>query len=157
MELFGINKSPGGVLEPHSVTSSKNHSVRPGDLRMHGLQPWVSTAAQRGLRGRWLGPFSSAATHPAELRAQSPQGSVPRIYHSRAVTPESSKYGNVSFSACLVSNVLYLHSHSGAAQTSSSVLYDTSFLAERSPIIAPESLTGVSHAQLTGSLKPSQK
>lgn len=39
MGLCDINNSPGGVLEPHSVTRAKNHKVSAQALGMYGRRP----------------------------------------------------------------------------------------------------------------------
>lgn len=48
MRPYDINNSPGGFLEPQSVTDAKNHQVRPGNGEC-GQQPWVLTAVQKEL------------------------------------------------------------------------------------------------------------
>lgn len=54
MGLYDINNSPGGFLEPQSVTDTKHH---------HGKcsrQPWSLQLSKKAERGHWLGPYSSA-------------------------------------------------------------------------------------------------
>lgn len=50
--LCDINNSPGGVLEPQSVTRAKNHKVSTQAIEnvWQAAMTWGSTAVQRGLR-----------------------------------------------------------------------------------------------------------
>jgi len=154
----------------------KSQSVRPGywECMAGSHDMGLNSCPKRAERGHWLGPCSSAANHPCEERGRRLQGSVPRIFHSilgSCVAYEWEKHGNVSFTSCKVSDVLYMHLHRQAdghthTHTHTRTVHHTyppvfvsrhPFIPERFPIIAPKPLTGVSRTQLTDSPKPPQK
>lgn len=83
MGLCDINISPGGVLEPQSVTRAKNHKVSAQAIEnvWQAAMTWGSTAVQRGLREvADCGLVHLKQTvYPRERKLQ---GTVPRIFHS---------------------------------------------------------------------------
>lgn len=113
MGLCVINNSPGGVLKPQSVTRAKNHKVSAQAIEnvWQAAMTWGSTAVQRGLREvADCGLVHLQQTvHPSREEG-SRRAPFPGFFHS-VVGTEWKKHGNVSFTGCKVSEVLYMLSH----------------------------------------------
>lgn len=115
MGLCDINNSPGGVLDPQSVTRAKNHKVSAQAIEnvWQAAMTWGSTAVQRGLREvADCGLVHLQQTIHPSWEEGSCGAPFPGFSTAlSAVTYEWKKHGNVPFTGCKVSEVLYMHSH----------------------------------------------